>query len=176
MEKNINQLKKRLHRYIIYQRAAGYYDNYKKLKRYQEESKRLSKLALNAKSNKELFYLLLKSPIINSNQKENEILGLLNLVRKMDPKVILEIGTQRGGTLFLFSQVSNLTTKLISIDYQYPSREYRQSLSKLAKRGQKLVSIQADSHSESTLQQVKKLIEQKGIDFLFINYMVFGCK
>lgn len=49
-------------------------------------------------------------------QIQEEILGLLRILEKNKPKIILEIGTANGGTLFLFSQIADDDATIISID------------------------------------------------------------
>ena len=45
--------------------------------------------------------------LINPLQVRDEILELLRIVDAINPKVIIEIGTANGGTLFLFSRVAS---------------------------------------------------------------------
>src|SRR5262245_43449338 len=40
-----------------------------------------------------------------SDQKRTEFLKLLELLRENPPKLLLEIGSRRGGTLFLFARI-----------------------------------------------------------------------
>jgi hypothetical protein len=49
-------------------------------------------------------------------QIKEEIKNLLLILDKVKPKVILEIGTAVGGTLFLFSNVAHEEATLISVD------------------------------------------------------------
>ena len=41
------------------------------------------------------------------NQKDQEIIQLAKIVQDKKPKIILEIGTRKGGTLFLWSKITN---------------------------------------------------------------------
>jgi len=49
-------------------------------------------------------------------QVKYEIAKLLEIVAEFRPKVVLEIGTARGGTLFLFTRAASSDAMLISID------------------------------------------------------------
>jgi hypothetical protein len=53
---------------------------------------------------------------IKPHQVREEIVKLLELVAGLRPRVVLEIGTARGGTLFLFTRAADPEAKLISID------------------------------------------------------------
>lgn len=55
-------------------------------------------------------------PSIEPNQLKYEITKLLVLLMELEPKVVLEIGTARGGTLFLFTRVAGPEATIISID------------------------------------------------------------
>jgi predicted O-methyltransferase YrrM len=93
----------------------------------------------------------------------------------MKPKVILEIGTASGGTLFLFSHVASDGATVISIDLPggrfgggYPA--WRTLLyESFALPGQQLHLLRADSHKRDTLEQVKLILGGREIDFLFVD-------
>jgi len=108
-------------------------------------------------------------------QVKNEILELLKIVGRMKPRVILEIGTANGGTLFLFSRVASENATIISIDF--PDRRFGGGYPKwrgilyraFALPGQRIYLLRADSHNRETLEQVKRILDGNGIDFLFID-------
>ena len=54
--------------------------------------------------------------LLNPLQVRSEILMLIQLLKKEKPKLILEIGTANGGTLFLFSRIADKDAIIISID------------------------------------------------------------
>ena len=60
-------------------------------------------------------------------QIESEITELFNIVKKLNPKVICEIGTDKGGTLYLWSKAMQPDGLIISIDLP---RTYRRSLNR----------------------------------------------
>jgi len=113
--------------------------------------------------------------LIRPLQIQDEILELLKILDEIKPKVIIEIGTANGGTLFLFSRIASEDAIIISIDLPggkfgggYPNWKiplYKAfSLSK-----QKLSLIRVDSHDQETLKKVKKILNNRKADFLFID-------
>jgi len=108
-------------------------------------------------------------------QVEEEIKKLLEIVKKEKPRFILEIGTAKGGTLFLFSQVIPDGANIISVDL--PKGEFGGGYSKwkipfyksFAKKNQKINLLRANSHSEETFEKVKKILNGNKLDFLFID-------
>lgn len=112
---------------------------------------------------------------IGLQQKDEEILQLLSMVRELHPGRVLEIGTAGGGTLYLFCKVAAGDAVVLSIDLQhgpfgggYPS-DRRSLYSSFARHHQKVLLLQADSHESETLAQAKYLIGGDGLDFLFID-------
>jgi predicted O-methyltransferase YrrM len=107
-------------------------------------------------------------------QVPSEIKLLLNRVARIKPKVVLEIGTRMGGTLFLFTKVANENAKIISIDFPdghgggYPKSRY--NFYKLfAVPPQQVELIQGDSHSDNTKVMLERLLNGQKIDFIFID-------
>jgi cephalosporin hydroxylase len=108
-------------------------------------------------------------------QIKKEILELLKILKKLNPKTILEIGTASGGTLFLFSQIASPDAIIISIDLPggkfgggYPL--WKVPLYKsFAKDNQKIYLIRANSHDKKTLEKVKNILRNRKLDFLFID-------
>jgi len=125
------------------------------------------------------FHLRLELPFklfsIQPVQIKEEIIQLLNILAKVNPRTLLEIGTAEGGTLFLFCQVASPDATIISVDLPgrlfgggYP--EWRIPLYKsFAKERQKIHLIKADSHDPKTLEIVKRILSGGKLDFLFID-------
>jgi len=113
--------------------------------------------------------------LIKPAQVYSEISQLLELVDRIKPGAILEIGTANGGTLFLFSHVASEAAVIISIDLPggkfgggYPKWKgilYRA----FTLPGQRIHLLRADSHDRETLEQAKRILDGKEIDFLFID-------
>jgi predicted O-methyltransferase YrrM len=112
---------------------------------------------------------------VRPGQVKEEIIGLLKILAKRRPKVILEIGTAGGGTLFLFARTSSPEGVIMSVDLLggrfgggYP--EWRVPFYKsFATHQQKMFLIRGDSHALSTLDTVKTFLEERRLDFLFID-------
>jgi len=113
---------------------------------------------------------------INPFQIKNEIATLLKILKLKKSKIVLEIGTANGGTLFLFSKVCPPDMTLISIDLPegpfggefFPDWKIPFYKS-FATQQQKIHIIRADSHNSKTLDEIKVLLNGKKIDFLFID-------
>lgn len=109
-------------------------------------------------------------------QIRSEIRTLLKILEMWKPQTLLEIGTANGGTLFLLSKIAAKDALVMSIDLPsgqfggefYP--EWKMDLYKsFANHDQKIATIRGDSHDANTLEMVKKLLEKRNLDFLFID-------
>ena len=106
-------------------------------------------------------------------QVPSEIRALLEILKELKPRRILEIGTERGGTLFLFTEVASPSALLISIDLPCPSNlfgasypRWKENLYKsFAKFNQKIFLIRGDSHDPETLEKVKCILETPSSTF-----------
>ena len=110
------------------------------------------------------FNLIITRPV----QIKEEIKNLLLILDKVKPKVILEIGTAGGGTLFLFSNIAHEEATLISVDLYQPTTK-RILFRYIKKRKQKIYLIQGDSHSIETLRKIEGILRNNRVDFLFID-------
>jgi predicted O-methyltransferase YrrM len=108
-------------------------------------------------------------------QKRKEISNFCKGVLKTRPKVVLEIGTAQGGTFFLLTKISShnallLTMALPGVGKNEGYFPYRIPLyKKFASGNQKIKLLRQDSHKQSTLKKVKKIVKNKKIDLLFID-------
>lgn len=99
-----------------------------------------------------------------------EILQLMKILEKRPPKTVLEIGTALGGTLYLWTKVSQPDAHLISIDLPEGYPEWKTLLHHaFGSPHQKIHLLQMNSHSEATLREVKVLLDNSKVDFLFID-------
>jgi predicted O-methyltransferase YrrM len=113
--------------------------------------------------------------LIRPTQVKEEFVELLKIFQELNPKYILEIGTASGGSLFCFCKLAKDDATIISIDLPegpfgggYP--EWKIPIYQaFAKENQKLYLLRKDSHKEETLEEVKKILNENQLDFLFID-------
>jgi predicted O-methyltransferase YrrM len=113
--------------------------------------------------------------LIRPTQVKEEFVELLKIFQELNPKYILEIGTASGGSLFCFGKLAKDDATIISIDLPggkfgggYP--EWKVPIYKaFTKKNQKLYLLRKDSHSQETLEEVKKILNGNQLDFLFID-------
>lgn len=105
---------------------------------------------------------------VESIQIKSEITSLAQRVAAIKPERILEIGTARGGTLFLWSQLAS--RKVISCDILDPGVR-RDLYSAFPPPGSscEVVNLTGDSHTSEFKQQVEKELSGELVDFLFID-------
>jgi predicted O-methyltransferase YrrM len=84
-------------------------------------------------------------------QKPAEFGALLSLVRRLKPNVIVELGVSQGGTMYGFQRAAPNATAL-SIDI-----------------GSDAATIRRDSHDPHTLNELRRLLDGRPIDLLFID-------
>ncbi len=108
-------------------------------------------------------------------QIREEFLSLLNIFKDNKPKIVMEIGTANGGSLFCLSKLAPDDAAIISIDL--PEGKFGGGYSKekipfyeaFSKDGQSLSLLREDSHAPETLEKVKNILNGKPVDFLFID-------
>lgn len=108
-------------------------------------------------------------------QNKNELLRFIERVAAIKPKAVLEIGTARGGSLFLLSCVADRNAILVSIDLPaglygggYPAWKSL-IFHRFVGRTQTLHLIRGDSHNESTYNRAVKALNGLLVDLLFID-------
>lgn len=113
--------------------------------------------------------------LIKPRQNPVEIESLYEVVSELKPARVLEIGTARGGTLYLWTQAASDKAVLVSVDLPggdfggaYP--ECRMPFYQaFARSDQKLFLERADSHKPETLELIKQRFAGELIDFAFID-------
>jgi predicted O-methyltransferase YrrM len=108
-------------------------------------------------------------------QVPEEMVSLLGDVRKLNPKRVLEIGTCKGGSLYLWTRLAQPDATIVSVDL--PGGKFGGGYSKLrtpiyqrfARQQQQLHLLRANSHAAETLEKVKQIFGGAEIDFLFID-------
>jgi predicted O-methyltransferase YrrM len=104
-----------------------------------------------------------------------EIEALLGRLAADPPRNVLEIGTARGGTLFLLSRVASADARLASIDL--PGGEFGGGYERMrapllrtfCRERQTLKLIRADSHDDRTHEEVRRWLAGRLLDFLLID-------
>ena len=104
-----------------------------------------------------------------------ELRALAAVVKDHAPRRILEIGTARGGTLFLLCRLAAPGAHIVSIDLPggwfgggYPF--WKKSLyRRFARPGQRLDLLRADSHHPATVRRVADLLDGEQFDFVLID-------
>jgi predicted O-methyltransferase YrrM len=108
-------------------------------------------------------------------QIPGEIEQALALVERIKPSFVLEIGTARGGTFFLFSRAASDDALLISLDL--PAGQYGGGYAKwkthlfrrLLLPGQRAHFVRANSHDPASLEAVKLALGGNLLDLLYID-------
>lgn len=116
-------------------------------------------------STPEQFARLAAKSLFRPSQIREEICSLLNLLDQHKPQHLLEVGTNRGGTLYLFARVASHEAKLLSMDLHL---QHPELLSSFARQKQQVELIEGDSTKSNTVEQVKRIFPT-GIDFLFLD-------
>jgi len=112
---------------------------------------------------------------IRPMQIRQELSKFLELVSRKAASTLLEIGTARGGTLFLLARAAAPNALLLSIDLPpgpttggYP--RWRELLYKsFAAKSQKVVLVRRDSHQAECRRAVDTLLGNRSVDVLFID-------
>jgi predicted O-methyltransferase YrrM len=102
-------------------------------------------------------------------QVQSEITGLVSIVHAEQPRRVLEVGTSRGGTLYLLAWASSDDARILSLDVKrYPAE--RRRLYRAFARGSQNVDVQQrDSSLESTRGVVEQFFDGEALDVLFID-------
>jgi len=99
-------------------------------------------------------------------QSQYEVYNLLQVLVQQRPKILLEIGSANGGTLFLFCHIASEDATLISLDMD--NVLWKKLLFKYFSLGkQKIIVIKGDSHDPKIFNTIKKIWGNYKIDFLF---------
>lgn len=103
-------------------------------------------------------------------QRKEEISELLRLIEKNRPRVVLEIGTAKGGTLFLFCEFSDPKATVVSVDLPAGYPKWKIPLyQSFAGDEQSIHLIRSDSHDRRTLEKIRVILGGRPIDFLFVD-------
>lgn len=104
-----------------------------------------------------------------------ELLGLVNLLRPRELKRVCEIGTFKGGTLYIWCQLAASDAQIISVDlpggqfgggYSERSLPFLQSF---RQPGQRLDCIRGNSHAAEIRAEFERTLAGGQLDFLFLD-------
>lgn len=111
-------------------------------------------------------------------QKPAELERAVTLIASRRPRVVVEIGRMTGGTLAAWCECATEDALLISIDLpggrwggENVTAAHRDRMRSLARPGQQLELVDADSHDPATRRRVLELLltARDGVDLLFID-------
>lgn len=123
----------------------------------------------------QLVDISMNCPAIQSQQIRSEFLELARMVKEQKCKYIMEIGTYRGGTLFVFSHLAAPQATVISLDFHFSllGKMYgalqKPLLRKFVRNGKSLFLLRQNSHLPETLTVVRDILQGHELDFLFID-------
>src|SRR4030095_8833900 len=108
-------------------------------------------------------------------QNTLELLGLVKALQSIALDAVCEIGTLRGGTLFVWCQLAAPSAHVISIDlpgggfgggYHECSLPFFEAF---RKPGQRLQCLRGSSHDERIRDDFRRALGDRQLDFLFID-------
>lgn len=105
---------------------------------------------------------------VKTMQVRSEILQLAEMVAEIQPKTILEIGTHRGGTLFIWAHLAS--ELVVSCDINDMRRQewlFTKFPPPSSRCEVKLLS--GNSHDPAFFQRVRNVLAERQVDFLFID-------
>lgn len=117
----------------------------------------------------------LSSEVIKPLQVRYELRSFASIVAEQRPRTILEIGTCRGGTLFVLSRLADHKATIISIDL--PNGAFGGGYKwfhipifrAFARKDQTIHLLRVDSHNSVTRDKVAHLLDGSNLDLLFID-------
>ena len=99
-------------------------------------------------------------------QYEDELSGLFDLLRPLEPRRACEIGTARGGTNLVLGRMLPSLEHLIGVDLFV---RHRVELRDLGRPGLRLSFVSGCSYDPQTVGRVSKVLAGEKLDFLFID-------
>jgi cephalosporin hydroxylase len=113
--------------------------------------------------------------LIRPTQNMEEILWLLAVLEREPPRTVVEIGTDEGGTLYLWTRVAAPDALLVAIDIRPLGLLGQHSAWAVARRGfardrqQVELMLPADSHNPATVAALERVLAGRRPDFLYID-------
>ncbi len=113
---------------------------------------------------------------VSLNQFKEEFRSFADYIKSHQPKIVVEIGTKKGGSFFIWARYLK-PRHLISIDLPggihgggFPKQKIPfMKFFVSDEKNSKVSIILGDSHKMETLEELKKVLNDEKIDFLFID-------
>ena len=99
-----------------------------------------------------------------ADQGPGDALEFCNMIEKINPKTIVEIGVQRGGSLRIWCNSLGPDGLAIGIDREFVDISWDTDSVPF-----KVHKVQGCSHEEATINKVKEILGGRKIDVLFID-------
>ncbi len=110
-----------------------------------------------------------------ATQKITELSPLISLLKKRKISTVVEIGTEKGGTFYIWCRIAQPDAVIVSIDLPgglfgggYTLRDVKK-FRRYKKKKQKLHFIRKDSHRQDSKKELMKKLNSRKIDFLMID-------
>jgi predicted O-methyltransferase YrrM len=110
---------------------------------------------------------------VGMTQIEEEITGLTEFVANLRPENVLEIGTCKGGTFYIWTQLSSGTKISVDLpDGKWGGIGFDDTVRRneaMNEWGDDIHAILGNSHEQATKDIVKTILGDRKVDFLFID-------
>jgi predicted O-methyltransferase YrrM len=116
----------------------------------------------------QLFDFRLVVSTVHSTQRVDEFAAFLEIVERLRPRRVCELGTYLGGTLWFLARASDPNAVIASVDIDAPLFA-RTQRARLAGPRQRLVSVEGDSHDAAVRERVSAEMGHQPLDVLFID-------
>jgi cephalosporin hydroxylase len=97
-------------------------------------------------------------------QNPDELAWLIENVEKTNPKVIIEIGVERGGTFAIWERILPPGGRLIGLDIQNVQAELD-----VSKSDRKVTLLTLNSHEAATFQAMEQALNGERADFMYVD-------
>jgi cephalosporin hydroxylase len=103
---------------------------------------------------------------LRAQQATEEIVPLVKHVAATEPETVCEIGTDLGGTLYVWSRAFNSVTRFVSVDVDHRSRE---PLFRRFERSSTYRFVEGASQDPDMFRRAADAVPDEGVDFLYVD-------
>jgi predicted O-methyltransferase YrrM len=132
------------------------------------QARRLSALRKRAGDPQVWIEALWRSHFFRPLQKRTEIFRLVDILERLRPTAICEIGAAGGGTTFLLAHAAAPDALIVSLDLAF-TESRKAALKQFALPGQKLVCLQKNSHELETVSAIESCLTGRRLDVLYLD-------